>query len=400
MNRTLSGLLLLVLSADALLLFLLPVMVYAYTSSLSWSGLAYAMAWLPRILVTPLVGASIDQWGVRRVSVVADLVKLAGCLYVAQSLVTMPSALTVTLCAGLLNGLVAIGNAQSLIAYEKMIALVSCDVDRDVNMLCRIDQLAMILGPLLGFIVYGTSATTLLVVAACLYAVNAGCYYFSHSVPGNAISREATVSISAVSNLRLIWLTPLLVSSVIVALGNNAFDGLVEASAVSLIDRAMQLPIQYFAFVDICAGVCGVAATLLYPRLSSSMSPLRLFTWAAVFTSVASASMILSQTFLPGFLTLYALNIAGKVFMGNFCRSLRIRLVPVGRLARVSSLIVLMNQSVLPLVGMALYLFGEPPGRLSAMMLAALSVTVLGAWLIRSQMHASLTSEAKIVPPS
>lgn len=385
MTRSLSLLLLLVLSADALLVFLLPVMVYAQTASLAWSGLAYAMTWLPRIGVTPLVGRSIDRWGVRKVSVLSDVLKCAGCLCVVLMLSAAPDALTVTLLGGLLSGLVAIGNAQSLIAYEKMIALVSRDVDRDVNLLCRIDQLAMVTGPLCGFLCYAAGVEALLLLAAVLYVSNALCYAFSRVVPDNRCEAACDVTAPGPGNLKLILSTPVLVSSVILAVGNNAFDGLVEAGAVSLIDRAMQLPIEYFAFVDVCAGVCGVAATLLYPRLAAAVPALRLFSAAALLTVLASALMILSQAYLPGFLVLYALNIAGKVFMTNFCRGLRIRLVPIERLASVSSLMVLMNQAVLPVVGMTLYLLGEQARSLSVLLLAAIAISVLGAWKVRAQ---------------
>ncbi len=392
MTRSLSLLLLLVLSADALLVFLLPVMVYAHTASLAWSGLAYAMTWLPRIGVTPLVGRSIDRWGVRKVSVLSDVLKCAGCLCVVLMLSAVvlmlsaaPDALTVTLLGGLLSGLVAIGNAQSLIAYEKMIALVSRDVDRDVNLLCRIDQLAMVTGPLCGFLCYAAGVEALLLLAAVLYVSNALCYAFSRVVPDNRGEGAPDATAPGPGNLKLILSTPVLVSSVILAVGNNAFDGLVEAGAVSLIDRAMQLPIEYFAFVDVCAGICGVAATLLYPRLAAAVPALRLFSAAALLTVLASALMILSQAYLPGFLVLYALNIAGKVFMTNFCRGLRIRLVPVERLASVSSLMVLMNQAVLPVVGMTLYLLGEQARSLSVLLLAAIAISVLGAWKVRAQ---------------
>ncbi|WP_342650281.1 MFS transporter [Pseudomonas sp. REB1044] len=385
MTRSLSLLLLLVLSADALLVFLLPVMVYAHTASLAWSGLAYAMTWLPRIGVTPLVGRSIDRWGVRKVSVLSDVLKCAGCLCVVLMLSAAPDALTVTLLGGLLSGLVAIGNTQSLIAYEKMIALVSRDVDRDVNLLCRIDQLAMITGPLCGFLCYAAGVEALLLLAAVLYVSNALCYAFSRAVPDNRCEAARDATAPGPGNLKLILSTPVLVSSVVLAVGNNAFDGLVEAGAVSLIDRAMQLPIEYFAFVDVCAGICGVAATLLYPRLAAAVPALRLFSAAALLTVLASALMILSQAYLPGFLVLYALNIAGKVFMTNFCRGLRIRLVPVERLASVSSLMVLMNQAVLPVVGMTLYLLGEQARSLSVLLLAAIAISVLGAWKVRAQ---------------
>lgn len=391
MTRTLSALLLLVLSADALLVFLIPVMVYSLTASLAWSGLAYAAAWLPRIVVTPLVGASIDRWGVRRVSVVSDLVKLAGCLLVVALLWSSPAALVITLAGGLLGGLVAIGNAQSLIAYEKMIALASKDIDRDVNLLSRIDQLAMITGPLTGFMGYSGGAVTLLAVAGCLYALNAVCFLFGRRIPPNERHDTCAVTGGAHGNLRLIFGAPLLLSCVILAVGNNGFDGLVEAGAVTLIDQAMQLPIHYFAFVDMCAGACGVAATLVYPHLSSAVAPLRVFVTAAVVAASASALMVLSQQHLGSFLALYALNIAAKVFMNNFTRGLRIRVVPVERLAGVSSLLVLLNQAILPVVGLTLYAVGERPRMLSGLMVLAIAVTLLGAYLIL-RLHRPLTA--------
>lgn len=382
MSRTLSALLLLVLSADALLVFLIPVMVYSVTASLAWSGLAYATAWLPRILVTPLVGASIDRWGVRRVSVVSDLTKLSGCLLVAAVLWSPPAAFVITVAGGLLGGLVAIGNAQSLIAYEKMIALASTHIDRDVNVLSRIDQLAMIVGPMAGFIGYSAGVVPLLALVGGLYALNAGCFMFGLSIPARAGRDARPVTTGVGGNLRLIFSTPVLMSCVVLAVGNNAFDGLVEAGAVTLIDRAMQLPIHYFAFVDICAGACGVGATLLYPQLSSAIPPLRLFVMAALVAATASALMVLAQRHLGSFLALYAVNIAAKVFMNNFTRGLRIRIVPVERLAGVSSLLVLLNQAVLPVVGLGLYAIGGRLEALSALMALAIGVTLVGAYLI------------------
>ena len=386
MNRTLSMLLLLVLSADALLMFLVPVMVYGYTASLAWSGLAYALAWLPRLLLVPLVGASIDHWGVRRVCVVSDLAKCASCLAVIVMLSRTPSALAVTVAGGLLGAVVAIGNAQSLIAYEKLIALVSTDVDRDVNVLCRVDQMAMVAGPFVGFVGYAAGPIPLMVLAGVFYLLNAAWYGLSDVVAHHDICGSHAEGGQALENLKRIVLTPLLMSTVLLALGNNAFDGLVEAGAVSLIDRAMQLPIQYFAFVDICAGLCGVIATLAYPALAAALSPLRLFVLAAAVTVVASGLMVVFQAHLVGFLALYAFNIGGKVFLGNFCRALRIRLVSVERLGSVSSLMVLMNQAILPVVGLTLYLLGDQRHSLSGLLLSAIVVTLIASVLIGYQM--------------
>lgn len=389
MSRTLSILLFLVLTADALLVFLIPVMIYGLTGSLALSGLTFAMAWLPRIIISPLVGAAIDRWGVRPVSVVSDAAKLCGCAGVIAVLLNKPEPLIVTLAGGLLSGLIATGTAQSLIAYEKMIALASQAIDRDVNLLCRVDQLAMVAGPLLGFIGFTAGAVSLLSVAAAMYAINGVCYFFSRSIPKNPHVEPVRGEPARACNVRLILLTPLLLASVMLAVGNNAFDGLVEASAVALIDRAMQLPIEYFAFVDVCAGLCGVAATLLYPHFAQVATPLRLFVSAALITSTASALMIAAQGHLIGFLALHAINVGGKVFVFNFTRNLRIRLVPIHRLAGVSSLMTLMNQAVLPMVGLALYAMGERTSMLSVLMALAIGISVLATYRIYRLMQAT-----------
>jgi hypothetical protein len=388
MSRTLSILLFLVLTADALLVFLIPVMIYGLTGSLALSGLTFAMAWLPRIIITPLVGAAIDRWGVRLVSVVSDVAKLCGCVGAIAVLLNKPEPLVVTVAGGLLSGLIATGTAQSLIAYEKMIALASQAIDRDVNLLCRIDQLAMVAGPLLGFIGFAAGAVSLLSVAAVMYAINGVCYFFSRSIPKNPHIERVSGEPASTGNVRLILLTSPLLASVMLAVGNNAFDGLVEASAVALIDRAM-LPIEYFAFVDMCAGLCGVAATLLYPCLAQAAAPLRLFVSAALVTITASALMIVAQGHLVGFLALHAINVGGKVFVFNFTRNLRIRLVPTHRLAGASSLMTLMNQAVLPMVGLALYAAGERTQVVSMLMALAIGISVWATYRIYHLMRAT-----------
>ncbi|MCG9526216.1 MFS transporter, partial [Providencia rettgeri] len=45
-----------VLTADGLMVFLTPVLVYQLTGSIEYSGLSYALWWLPRILIIPLIG--------------------------------------------------------------------------------------------------------------------------------------------------------------------------------------------------------------------------------------------------------------------------------------------------------------------------------------------------------
>ncbi|WP_253940645.1 hypothetical protein [Dickeya dadantii] len=59
---------------------------------------------------------------------------------------------------------------------EKLIAAHSRHIDRDANLLTRLDLLGMVLGPLIGILLYEYGFLTLLYIAATFYLCNA--YYF------------------------------------------------------------------------------------------------------------------------------------------------------------------------------------------------------------------------------
>lgn len=150
-------------------------------------------------------------------SVLSDVVKLFACLGMIGVLRTEPSDLLLTLLSGLLGGLVAIGNTQSLVAYEKIMALTSKAIDRDVNLLGRIDQTAMVLGLML----YRWGFTPMLMVTAATYAMNALGYWCSRQALPQRAPVDSTPERRAMSNyLALIMCSPLLLSTVMLELNH------------------------------------------------------------------------------------------------------------------------------------------------------------------------------------
>ncbi len=72
----------------------------------------------------PLIGQYIDGLGVRPVSVISDSCKIIGCLFLL--IVDFSSDLVaIAISFGLVGSLISIGNSQTLISYEKIIALMS-----------------------------------------------------------------------------------------------------------------------------------------------------------------------------------------------------------------------------------------------------------------------------------
>ncbi|WP_072928098.1 MFS transporter [Nissabacter archeti] len=352
-----------VLTADGLMVFLTSVIVYQLTGSIEYSGLSYALWWLPRIFIIPLIGRYIDKIGVRALSIFSDVVKVMGCLFLIC--VDFSSNIMVAVSFGIVGSIISIGNSQTIIAYEKIIALISDAKEHHVNIMSRMDFLAMIAGPLVGMALLDYGYKYVLALPCLLYISNAFFFYVKKEAlraEENDVHSHCTaderVNSDALSLKRLvlfIFTTPIIVSAVLLAVGNNMFDGLVESSGAALIHREMSLPIKYFGMIDVAAGVCGVIGTYLYGYIKRAFDRRVLLGLSVTLITVSSSVLIFNQSSFLFFVGCYAVSIIGKVFSGNIGRMIRIEVIPSHVLASTSSLIMLLNQSILPLVGMLLY---------------------------------------------
>jgi len=368
-----------VLTADGLMVFLTPVLVYQLTGSIEYSGLSYALWWLPRILIIPLVGKYIDRLGVRPLSVLSDLIKSAGCLLLAYG--HFSSDLTIAVAFGIVGSLISIGNSQTIISYEKIVSVLSLSREHHANLISRMDFAGMVAGPLVGMLLFDHGFRLILVIPCILYAVNALFFIFKKKELSftQTENQESTVGSLVIrngfsQNVRYILSVPILIFTVFLAAGNNMFDGLIESSGAGLIDRAMNLPVKYFGVIDVAAGLCGVVGTYLYGSLNKTIKRKTLLLSAVTGITCCSTFLIIYPSSFSVFVGCYALSIVGKVFTGNICRMLRIELITPSTFAGTSSVIVLMNQSVLPLIGMVIYFSGD--STYSVYLFMAIAVTL------------------------
>lgn len=356
MPRSLVCMLALVLVADGIMIFLIPVIVYAKTADITYSGLAFALWWLPRLVLTPLIGSFIDRVGVRPVSIISDITKIVGCISVVLVFALTDSPLLIAIASGLLGGVISIGNSQTLISYEKLMSVYSKNLDKDANILSRMDFLGMVLGPAVGMAMYGLGSGYLIFFVSMLYAAN--CLYFVRQKRWSALAPEDDAGPDRFdcSALLVVLRFPILLLLIAMAMGNNIFDGVVEAAGVSIMQELMNMSVQNFALIDICAGLSGFVATYFYARMIKALRRSTLFVCGLVAVVAASWLLTLSLSNVSAFLFFYSISIAGKVFIGNFSRVARILLVPKSQLASTSSIIIVINQSVLPVVGLLIFL--------------------------------------------
>lgn len=183
-----------VLTADGLMAFLTPVIVYQLTASIEYSGLTYALWWLPRLFLIPLIGKYIDDLGVQPISVISDIGKVIGCLFLL--LTNFASDFMIAISFGLIGSLISIGNSQTLISYEKIIALISHHKEYHINLMSRMDFLGMVIGPSVGIVFIDFGYKYLLIIPCLFYFINAIFFLFFY------VKKEVNNEKKNVNNLK------------------------------------------------------------------------------------------------------------------------------------------------------------------------------------------------------
>ncbi|WP_109399663.1 MFS transporter [Proteus sp. TJ1640] len=374
----------LVLSADGLMFFLTPVIVYQLTTSIEYTGLTYALWWLPRIFLIPLIGQYIDALGVRPISIISDSSKIIGCLFLLTS--GFSSDLVIAISFGLVGSLISIGNSQTLISYEKIIALMSHHKEHHINIMSRMDFFGMIIGPLIGMLFIDYGYHYLLIIPCLFYFINAVFFLFFYLEPKENQSttqlNSLTKALRVTKRMVIIFMSPILIFSIFIAIGNNMFDGLIESSGMALIDQSMNLPIKYYGFIDISAGICGVIGTYLYGYLTHYLNRKLLMSLSIFIITISSSLLVIFQKDITIFIIFYALSIIGKVFSGNILRMLRIEIIPVTQLASISSLIILFNQLILPIIGGVLFFSTGNVSTVYTLMIIAMAITLMSGIML------------------
>ncbi|MER1962235.1 MFS transporter, partial [Proteus vulgaris] len=322
----------------------------------------------------------IDGLGVRPISIISDVFKITGCLFLLYADFT--SEMMIAVSFGLVGSLISIGNSQTLISYEKMIASISNNKEHHINMISRMDFSGMIIGPLIGifFIDYGYKY--LLIIPVIFYFINALFFLFFYNEKKRIHENNSQEIISFNKMILYILSSPIILFSIFIAIGNNMFDGLIESSGTALIDRSMKLPIKYYGFIDIVAGICGVLGTYLYSYLSQCIRRRPLTIISISIIVISSSFLVFFQGSMILFFISYAISIIGKVFSGNILRMLRIEIIPFNQLASVSSLIILLNQLILPIVGGLLFFSTGDVSVVYMLMIVAIAITLISGGLL------------------
>ncbi|CAO5248718.1 MFS transporter [Frankia sp. AgKG'84/4] len=383
---------------DQVLQFAVPLIIFTATGSVSLAGLAFLVEWLPRLSSLPVAGLLADRFGGRRVYAVSDSVRAAACLLTVLALGHWPGHVFGWTTA--LTALCAFCYAQTFIALESTIPqLVPAeDLPRAQSVLQIINSGSSVVGPALGgLMLLWVSPTQLLWVSGAAFAVGACGVPVLRGLGGSTEDRESAVRRSVLGDLRVgvraLAGTPILLALVGLTMVVNLMAGLAMATGAPLTIGHFHQRDSAFATLQITVGVFSVGTLLLLTWLLRHLSVYRVGAVSFVLSAAGTALIGVSQLF-PLYVLGYGLCLGMNGLFNVFIRVERLHWIAPAQRGRVISLIVLLNQSTLPLAGALVALAG---GRLSVRVLF-LAVAAL-AWPAYVALLRPLRSRAATARP-
>jgi hypothetical protein len=320
--------------------FLFPLVIYKQSGSLSLSGFALAVEWLPRVIGLPLCGAVADRLRGGWLFAIADILR-ATLAVLPFFFLDVLSLLAVSAAFGFLSAL-------SQITQEHVVAASGASLPRTQMSLEAINNLAFILGSAgAGFLVAYMELRTLFLVVAALFIcpipflrrIGAG-----DVRPASRFSLVSDVSIafsilSREPRLRHIVLCGFLLSIVL---------GIVTSTGPAMVSGIFALPNAAYAQAQMWAAVATILAVLLNRHVPGASDHTR-----RVGLGILAVGLLLTVVAwsFPIWVLGYGVFFSGIVLFSIYLRCERIAYIPREHFGKALGVIMVLTAAGLPVGG-------------------------------------------------
>lgn len=350
--------------ATTTLAFAIPLMIYNATQSLAWSGLAFLIEWLPRIVSIPAAGPLVDKFGSKVMFITADsgrfLILLTACLWLAIA----PHAWPVLLGVAILTGMLA---QVSFVAAEHLGVKVPTEKSHHhvQSVQVGIDQTVMVLGPMLAGILLFWNNVSALAGVGFLAAVSVVLATQLKQI----VHERSYGSISAIAGFKrgmtVISQNPTLQ---FVVLGTAAFNillALVTVVTPAVVKGQFHGTDAQVSLLWAGGAFVSIMAVTIASRLVSKVG---IITLGCVSGIIASGAAVLAG-FADSYL-LYAICVGIFLAMDGvyaiYIRTARARLVPLENFGVTVGVIVLFSLLPFPIAGALIAII--PPSAVSTLL--------------------------------
>ena len=381
--------------ADQILLFIVPLIVFQTTHSVSWAGLAFFVESLPRYLAFPVCGALCDKYSPVRILHISQVYRALACV-AAVALYGMFDGIYWLV---LLSALCGVLTTQGIMAREVLMPHVfqQYSYAKTLSYSQIADQSGLVLGPLVAALMLEVWAWHWVVLGV------AGLFVLA-DLAMLAWQRKTTASLETHQQHRDIWLQPLRIAFghirnlvelkriITLAVGVNLIIGVTLATSAAMVTGLYAADKDTYALLQ--AAGAGVTIAILF-YLARATLPLKVLGGLS-YSMIGAGALIMAVSPNLWAYTLGFLLVTGFDKMFNvYLRSTRQRVIPVQDFGKTVGVITLLNNLPQPLAGLVIALLAAPLGT-QAVILLLTGITALIGVAVASGWHATVKAELDI----
>ena len=381
--------------ADQILLFIVPLIVFQTTQSVSWAGLAFFVESLPRFLAFPVCGALCDKYPPVRVLHISQVYRALACVVAVLLYAAFDGIYWIVL----LSALCGVLTTQGIMAREVLMPHVfqQYSYAKTLSYSQIADQSGLVLGPLAAALMLQVWPWHWVVVGV------AGLFALA-DLAMRVWQRTCKVNLEVFEQHRDIWLQPLRVAFghirnltglkrlIALTVGVNLIIGVTLATSAALVIGQFSAGKDAYALLQ-AAGALVTIVILFY--LARATLPLKLLGGVSYgLIAVGALTMAISPNlwvYSLGFLLVIGFDKMYSVYM----RSVRQKVIPVQDFGKTVGVITLLNNLPQPLAGLAVALMAAPLGTQTVILLLT-GVTALIGVAVASGWHATVKAELDV----
>ncbi|ALE87995.1 MFS transporter [Pseudomonas versuta] len=368
--------------ADQILLFIVPLIVFQTTNSVSWAGLAFFVESLPRYLSFPVCGALCDKYPPVRILHISQIYRAVACV-IAVALYTVFDGIYWVV---ILSALCGVLTTQGVMAREVLMPHIfkHYTYGKTLSYSQIADQSGLVLGPLVAALLLEFWAWHWVVIAV------AGLFVLA-DLAMLFWQRNTNVNLPTFEQHQDVWLKPLRIAFrhirqlaelkkiIALAVGVNLIIGVTLATSAAMVIGQYAAGKQSYAGLQ-AAGALVTIAILFY--LARSTLPLKVL-GSLSYCMIACGALITALSPNIWVYTLGFLLITGFDKMFNiYFRSVRQKVIPPQDFGKTVGVVSLLNNLSQPVAGLLIALLAAPLGTQTVILLLSGLTALIGVAVV------------------
>ncbi|WP_175425870.1 MFS transporter [Trinickia violacea] len=398
MTRIVWGLML-SLIAEQTVLFAVPLLIYERSRSVSWSGAAFALEWLPALVAYPFAGLMADRFGGPRLYRYANTARVVCLLIAAAACAIWPHFIVPLLMA---NGvLLSVLIAPNRMAIQKTIATAGPDdqLAHRQSQLQNVELLSMAAGPgIAAGVARIVGKLPLFLVAAGAFALAVICWRGLKQRGAPSVPQRTSALADLGLGWRILFETRAVILLACVVFSINFVFAVALSANAYMITGVFSAPDFVVGLMSGGAGALGLINMMLVPRLLKAWTVYHLGAGGFALFGAGLIAMGLAPN-VWSYAVAYLAGMAGVTLFNVFNRTERVQAIGKEHLGKVSGVFYLVNGFSYPLGGIVTASlgarFGVQPVLLSISSLVVL-VCIPTLWAtIRQSINRTATISAE-----